>query len=66
MKFFFIKAGQERFRTITTDYYRGAQGIILIYDVTDEASFQGFLKKISFKNINLFYLSDIKVKKIKF
>ncbi|KAI6043604.1 ras-domain-containing protein [Pisolithus marmoratus] len=37
-------AGQERFRTITSSYYRGAQGIILVYDVANRETFDALPK----------------------
>jgi len=40
-------AGQERFRTITSSYYRGAQGIILVYDVSNRESFDALTHWIS-------------------
>lgn len=33
-------AGQERFRAVTSAYYRGAQGVVLVFDVTNRASFE--------------------------
>jgi Ras-related protein Rab-1A len=32
-------AGQERFHTITKAYYRGSNGVIIVYDVSDRESF---------------------------
>ena len=33
-------AGQERFRTITSAYYRGADGIVVVFDLCDEVSYE--------------------------
>lgn len=42
--FFRDTAGQERFHTITTSYYRGAMGIMLVYDITNAKSFENISK----------------------
>jgi len=66
-------AGQERFRTITTAYYRGAMGILLVYDVTDDKSFnniQNWIKNIeqyASENVNKILVgnkSDLVDKKV--
>ncbi|XP_077935370.1 ras-related protein Rab-8B isoform X1 [Halichoerus grypus] len=50
-------AGQERFRTITTAYYRGAMGIMLVYDITNEKSFDNIKNWI--RNIEEHASSDV-------
>lgn len=32
-------AGLERFRAVTTSYYHGAMGVVVVYDITDDLSF---------------------------
>ena len=42
-------AGQERYRTITNAYYKGADGIIVVADLTNKESFlsiDGWLSEI--------------------
>jgi len=50
-------AGQERFRTITTAYYRGAMGIALVYDVTDERSFNNIRNWL--RNVDEYACEDV-------
>ena len=37
-------AGQERFKTITPTYYKGADGIIVVFDLTNQQSYDNVKK----------------------
>ncbi|XP_070578911.1 ras-related protein Rab-15-like isoform X2 [Ptychodera flava] len=39
-------AGQERYETITKQYYRRAQGVVVVYDISNETSFLNIKKWI--------------------
>ncbi|KAJ3451837.1 ras-related protein rabd2a-like [Anaeramoeba flamelloides] len=57
-------AGQERFQTITRNYYKGAQGIFLVYDVTEKKSFDNIgkwvdeVKNHGEKNVTMFLIGN--------
>ena len=40
-------AGEERYRSITNAYYKGAKGSLLVYDITNKKSFENIEKWIS-------------------
>ena len=40
-------AGQDRFRAITKNYYKGAHGIVLIYDITNNQTFENVSKWVN-------------------
>ena len=40
-------AGQERYRSITNAYYKGAKGSLLVYDITNQKTFESLDKWIS-------------------
>ena len=52
-------AGQERFRSIIPPYYKGAHGILLVFDYTDENSFNYLKNWLS--EIHNYALNDIPV-----
>ena len=64
-------AGQDRFRAITKNYYKGANGIILIYDVTSQKTFDNVknwvtqIREEASKNV-VVYLCGNKIDKKEF
>ena len=45
-------AGHERFRRVTTGYYRGAEGIIMVYSIADRSQFEALRGE---------YLSNVRI-----
>lgn len=45
-------AGTERFRTITPAYYKNCDGVLLVFDISDEKSFETISYWISELNEN--------------
>ncbi|GHP11045.1 hypothetical protein PPROV_000977500 [Pycnococcus provasolii] len=46
-------AGQERFRTLTSSYYRGAQGVVLVYDVSQRSTFEN-LRDVWLREVEMY------------
>lgn len=40
-------AGQERFKNLTATYYKGANGVMIVFDITDRDSFEDIGKWVS-------------------
>ena len=57
-------AGQERFKNVISSYYRGASGILLIYDITDRESFESLshwlieIEKNASKNVKILLMGN--------
>lgn len=61
-------AGQERFRALTNKYYRGAEVVVIVYDITDPASYEQvdfWFKEVQLQQPDIVYVivankSDLK------
>ena len=57
-------AGQERYKSITAAYYKGAKGAMIVYDVTNQNTFDNVnkwcqeIKDKASKNINLMMIGN--------
>ena len=57
-------AGQERYKSIASAYYKGAKGAMIVYDVTNQTSFNNVdkwyfeIKEKASKNINLMLIGN--------
>ena len=57
-------AGQERYKSITAAYYKGAKGAMIVYDVTNQTSFENVdnwaneIKEKAARNINLMIVGN--------
>ena len=52
-------AGLERYKAITSCYYKGAHGIIFVYDITDEKSFINISTWMTEVKKNLSYIPNM-------
>ena len=52
-------AGKESYRTITSSYYKGSHGVVLVYSITDRQSFEDLPKWID--EINKFCEDGVSV-----
>ena len=61
---FWDTAGQEKYDSLTTSYYKGAKGALIVYDITQKSSFdkiESLLKKLrdnSNKNVSVILVGN--------
>ena len=59
--FSFSKAGQESFRSLTSSYYRGAHGALVVYDITKFVIFFMIHKKVFIYICLFFFFFIVKI-----